>query len=107
MLPSWFPKPGRPSVKSIWPNASVRVYEVIDEAKRHVESKRQLEAVFPGVCSCADMYPATIHKRHSSLSSKFTNGSMFSQRFSYNVKNVFFLKKHQIDQMPKGRLISF
>ncbi|CAH2077919.1 unnamed protein product [Thlaspi arvense] len=43
------PKPGRPSEKSTGPNASVRGYEIIDEAKR------QLEAVCPGVVSCADI----------------------------------------------------
>ncbi|KAG2263165.1 hypothetical protein Bca52824_070244 [Brassica carinata] len=43
------PRPGRPSEKSTGPNASVRGYEIIDEIKR------RLEAVCPGIVSCADI----------------------------------------------------
>ncbi|CAN8325966.1 unnamed protein product [Cochlearia groenlandica] len=43
------PRPGRQSEKSTGPNASVRGYEIIDEAKR------LLEAACPGVVSCADI----------------------------------------------------
>jgi peroxidase len=43
------PRPGRPSEKSTGPNASVRGYEIIDEAKR------QLEIACPGIVSCSDI----------------------------------------------------
>ncbi|CAA7060323.1 unnamed protein product [Microthlaspi erraticum] len=43
------PRPGRPSEKSTGPNASVRGYEIIDEAKR------QLEIACPRTVSCSDI----------------------------------------------------
>ncbi|CAF2071861.1 unnamed protein product [Brassica napus] len=43
------PRPGRPSEKSTGPNASVRGYEIIDEAKR------LLEAACPRTVSCSDI----------------------------------------------------
>ncbi|CAN6914866.1 unnamed protein product [Brassica oleracea var. botrytis] len=43
------PRPGRPSEKSTGPNASVRGYEIIDEATR------LLEAACPRTVSCSDI----------------------------------------------------